>query len=91
MRARLEEIDGADHLVTGPCPDVALTVLPPADGWLPEHHRQLRELTIDTAAGTAVEGRSSAPTLRPGRVDCSAISPRRSAFLHLPHHHRWRQ
>ena len=47
----MEETDGAADLVVGPCPDVPLTVLPPSDDWLTEHHRQLRETTIDTAAG----------------------------------------
>ena len=51
LQARVALVDGARHLVAGPCPQVPLSVLPPADDWLAEHHRQLREQTIDTAAG----------------------------------------
>ena len=49
LRSRVEQVDGAEHLVAGPCPEVPLTVLPPAGHWLDEHHRQLRQVTIDPA------------------------------------------
>ena len=84
MRARVEDIDGAAHLVTGPCPDVPLTVLPPSDDWLTEQHRQVRELTIDTAAG---------PLWRvalqhcPSRQAMSTAAPSHRAILYFSYCH----
>ena len=80
LRARVEEIDGAAHLVTGPCPDVPLTVLPPTDDWLTEHHRQLRELTIDTAAGPLWR---TALQRCPSRPAASTAAPSHRANLHF--------
>ena len=48
--ARVQRLDGADHLVAGPCAQpVPLTVLPAGGDWLAEHHRQLRDVTVDPA------------------------------------------
>ncbi|XP_037078446.1 uncharacterized protein LOC119099409 [Pollicipes pollicipes] len=51
LRARVEQRDNASFLVAGRCPGVDLTVLPPGEDWLAEHHRQLQEQTIDTREG----------------------------------------
>ncbi|XP_043190068.1 uncharacterized protein LOC122364073 [Amphibalanus amphitrite] len=78
LRARVAPVEGVHHLVAGPCPDVPLSVLPPADDWLAEHHRQLREQTIDPAAGPLWKA-----TLLPGRAE---RPPHRAAlFLSLCH------
>ena len=68
----MERTDGAGYLVAGPCPNVPLTVLPPSDDWLAEHQRQLRDQTIDTAAGplwkAALLHRPSATAAPPHRA-----------------------
>ncbi|XP_043188962.1 uncharacterized protein LOC122363573 [Amphibalanus amphitrite] len=76
LRARVERVDGAEHLVAGPCPDVPLAVLPPARHWLAEHHRQLRHVHIDPAAEPLWKaallhepaGLAAAPTAAPHRA-----------------------
>ena len=80
LRARVEEIDGAAHLVAGPCPDVPLTVLPPSDDWLTEHHRQVRETTIDTATGPLWR---AALLHCPSRRATATVAPSHRAVLYL--------